>query len=76
MLKRDPDQYAKGRAMFDHILDSFVVRQLTHDESVAIVNPDPIKPNLSQKTKISREIWEKYQQDLIERLNRKKNAGE
>jgi hypothetical protein len=76
MLKRDPDQYAKGRAMFDHILDSFVVRQLTAEESAATVNPEPIKTDISKLVPIDQEYYKKYQQDLIDRLNRNKNSDE
>lgn len=75
MLERDPDQYAKGRAMFDHILDSFVVRQLSPEESAAIVNPEPIEIQPSQMGKRDREDHERYRQELIDRLHRHDSAN-
>jgi len=76
MIEHDPDQYAKGRAMFDHILDSFNVRELTPEESAAIVNPEPIEIKPEHMTEVDKKGWVRYNQALIDRLNRDKSADD
>lgn len=75
MMAHDPDQYARGRDMFNHILDSFVVRDLTAEEKAAIVNPEPVEIKPSQMTAASRENREIYRKALIDRLHRHDSAN-
>ena len=53
-LKNNPDQYAKGREMFNRILDSFSVRKLSEEEIASIVNPTPVEPKETREEQINR----------------------
>lgn len=54
MRERNDPEYLKARAAFDRILDSFEVRNLTPEESAAIVNPEPIEPPTRKKESLDK----------------------
>lgn len=74
-LEHAPEQYAKAREMFNHILDSFVIRDLSPEEIATIVNPEPIEP---QQSRMAKRDWldrELYNQQLIDRLKRNTDSN-